>query len=269
MGRPCCSCATASSLFEPWGNVAWIGRTQPLETVKRIEVVTGPGGVLWGANSFLGIANLITKDAEDVNGLELYAGYGDGPGNKQDFKAYALFGKSFFNGKLKLFQHISYESFIGETFDIPQFLVSSPAPQPGGIAYYRARTRRATRRARGWSSSTASTRSARSALYYMLPVRRCAPEPRVRQRRRSVTTPGTTTTAMACSSTRIASPRIASDSTVKGYGTQFVRDFTIAAVSVESVLAAQPDDPGRHRRPAASTSPASRSSASAAPPTST
>ena len=31
---------------------------------KRLEVVTGPGGVLWGANSFLGIVNVITKDAE-------------------------------------------------------------------------------------------------------------------------------------------------------------------------------------------------------------
>ena len=102
------------SLFDPWGNIAWSGRTQPLETVKRIEAVTGPGGVLWGANSFLGIANLITKDAEDVNGLELSAGYGDGPGNKQDFKAYALFGKTFFDGKLKIFQHLSYENFIGE-----------------------------------------------------------------------------------------------------------------------------------------------------------
>ena len=58
-------------------------------------MVTGPGGVLWGANSFLGIVNVITKDADDVNGLELSAGYGDGRGNKQDSKAYALFGKSF------------------------------------------------------------------------------------------------------------------------------------------------------------------------------
>ena len=124
------------SLFDPWGNISPATRTQPLETVKRIEVVTGPGGVLWGANSFLGIVNLITKDAEDVNGLELAAGYGDGPGNKQDFRAYAMFGKTFFNGKLKIFQHISYENFIGEVYNIPQFLVSTPAPQPGGIAYF-------------------------------------------------------------------------------------------------------------------------------------
>src|SRR5262249_36172990 len=55
------------SMFDPFGNVAWTSREVPIENIKRIEVVTGPGGVLWGANSFLGITNLITKDAEDVN----------------------------------------------------------------------------------------------------------------------------------------------------------------------------------------------------------
>lgn len=124
------------SMFDPWGNIANVGRTQPIENIKRIEVVTGPGGVLWGANSFMGIANLITKDAEDVNGLEVSAGYGDGAGNKQDFKAYALFGKTFLAGKLKLFQHISYETYIGPVYNVPQFIVSSPAPQPAGIAYF-------------------------------------------------------------------------------------------------------------------------------------
>ena len=73
------------SMFDPLRNSPVYHRTVPLESVKRIEMVTGPGGVLWGANSFLGIVNVITKDAEDVNGLELDAGYGDGPGNSQDF----------------------------------------------------------------------------------------------------------------------------------------------------------------------------------------
>jgi outer membrane receptor protein involved in Fe transport len=124
------------SMFDPWGNITSIGREVSIENIKRIEVVTGPGGVLWGANSFMGIANLITKDAEDVNGLELSAGYGDGPGNKQDFKAYGLFGKTFLNGKLKFFQHISYESYIGPVYTIPQFVVSAPGPQPGGLAWF-------------------------------------------------------------------------------------------------------------------------------------
>jgi iron complex outermembrane receptor protein len=124
------------SMFEPQANLAWVNRSQPMETIKRIEVVTGPGGVLWGANSFLGIANLITKDAEDVNGLELAAGYGDGPGNKQDFKAYGLFGKTFLSGRLKIFQHVSYETAIGSVYNAPQLIASSNAPAPSGGAFW-------------------------------------------------------------------------------------------------------------------------------------
>ena len=60
-------------------SLAIAGKT--LETIKSIEVVTGPGGVLWGANSFLGIVNLISKDADDINGLEAGIGYGDGDGS--------------------------------------------------------------------------------------------------------------------------------------------------------------------------------------------
>jgi iron complex outermembrane receptor protein len=124
------------SLFDPWGNINTFNRTQPVENIKRLEVVTGPGGVLWGANSFLGIVNVITKDAEDVNGLEFNAGYGDGPGNRSDFKAYGLFGKSFLKGKLKIFAHASFETWIGDTYNIPQYIAASPAPQPPGPAFY-------------------------------------------------------------------------------------------------------------------------------------
>ncbi len=124
------------SLFEPWGNNTNTTRTFALENVKRIEVVTGPGGVLWGANSFMGIVNVITKDAEDVGGMEISAGYGDGPGNKQDFKAYVLFGKTFFNDRLKIFQHVSYESYLGTIFTLPGFLATGPAPQPAGPVFY-------------------------------------------------------------------------------------------------------------------------------------
>jgi outer membrane receptor protein involved in Fe transport len=124
------------SMFDPFGNNQYYHYNVPLESVKRLEIVTGPGGVLWGANSFMGIINVIMKDAEDVNGLELNAGYGDGPGYRQDFKAYALFGKSFFSGKLKIFQHVSYENWIGPTWNIPNYIASSPSPQPTGPVFF-------------------------------------------------------------------------------------------------------------------------------------
>ncbi len=214
------------SLFDPWGNIAWTGRTQPLETVKRIEVVTGPGGVLWGANSFLGIANLITKDAEDVNGLELSAGYGDGPGNKQDFKAYALFGKTFFNGKLKLFQHISYESYIGETFDLPQFLISSPAPQPGGIAYFANNAPRDP--TRSWMVIVDGKYSfGPFSLYYMLPFGDVHPNLGFANVlvSRNESWNQYDRYAVLEYKDRFAKDRVGLS--VKAYGTQFVQDFSI------------------------------------------
>ncbi|HEX8107679.1 MAG TPA: TonB-dependent receptor plug domain-containing protein, partial [Kofleriaceae bacterium] len=66
------------SLFDPFINVASVSRVQPMELIKRVEMITGPGGVLWGSNSLLGILNVITKDAEDVDGVEVGGQVGDG-----------------------------------------------------------------------------------------------------------------------------------------------------------------------------------------------
>ena len=214
------------SLFDPWGNISWVGRSQPIETVKRIEVVTGPGGVLWGANSFLGIANLITKDAEDVNGLELAAGYGDGQGNKQDFKAYALFGKTFFGGKLKIFQHLSFESFIGQEVNIPQFLVSTPAPQPAGIAYFAAN--RGGDPDRSWMAMVDGKFSyGPISLYYMVPFGDTHPNLTFGN---AIATKGELFRQYDRWGVLEYKDRFAKDKvglTIKGYGTQFVRDLGI------------------------------------------
>jgi len=122
-----------SSPFDQSSSYQWV---MPVETIKRVEVVTGPGGVLWGANSFLGIMNIINKDAEDVDGVEVSAGYGDGQGYKSAFKAYGMFGKVLAGGKLKIFQHVSYENFVGEEYTMQQNVLSSPAPQPNGPIFY-------------------------------------------------------------------------------------------------------------------------------------
>ncbi len=126
------------SFFDPELNIATLSRALPLETVKRVEVVTGPGGVLWGANSYLGVVNVITKDADDVggHGLEVSAGYGDGPGDRQDFRAYALFGRSFFKDRLKVMLHASFDSYLGPEYSGTPFYAASPAPQPAGPAIY-------------------------------------------------------------------------------------------------------------------------------------
>src|SRR5206468_12147922 len=98
-------------LFDPWGNAAATNRSLPLESIKRVEVVTGPGGVLWGAQSFMGVFNIITKDADDVPGtIEASAGFGDGRGDRSDFRGWLLAGVR--KGGVKLFAHASYSNFV-------------------------------------------------------------------------------------------------------------------------------------------------------------
>ena len=48
----------------------------PVEHIKQVEVVRGPGSALYGSNAFVATINVITRDAEEIDGLELKAGGG-------------------------------------------------------------------------------------------------------------------------------------------------------------------------------------------------
>src|SRR2546426_12005206 len=43
-----------------------------LEDVERIEVISGPGATLWGANAVNGVINVITRRASDTQGAFAY-----------------------------------------------------------------------------------------------------------------------------------------------------------------------------------------------------
>jgi outer membrane receptor protein involved in Fe transport len=125
------------SLFDPFVNVPSATRVQPMEMVKRVEMITGPGGVLWGSNSLLGILNIITKDAEDVEGVEVGAQAGDGPGDRRVARAYVMAGKSdLLKGKLKAFVHASVETYQGQESTLPLLLFHGALPQPNSANLY-------------------------------------------------------------------------------------------------------------------------------------
>ncbi len=48
----------------------------PVENIRQVEVVRGPGSALYGSNAFVATINIITRDAEEIDGLELKAGGG-------------------------------------------------------------------------------------------------------------------------------------------------------------------------------------------------
>jgi len=52
-----------------YAGVFWDIQNLVLEDVDRIEVISGPGGTLWGANAVNGVINIITKKAKDTQGL--------------------------------------------------------------------------------------------------------------------------------------------------------------------------------------------------------
>jgi iron complex outermembrane receptor protein len=65
------------SVYTPLdAGVFWDVQNVLLEDIDRIEVVSGPGGALWGANAVNGVINIVTKSAKDTQGLLIEGGAG-------------------------------------------------------------------------------------------------------------------------------------------------------------------------------------------------
>src|SRR5256885_5305533 len=87
-----------------FSGVFWDAQDVSLSEIDRIEVISGPGATLWGANAVNGVINVITKEAKDTPGLSLVGGggtalqgfgtarYGSTLGPRANFR---LYGKGF------------------------------------------------------------------------------------------------------------------------------------------------------------------------------
>jgi iron complex outermembrane receptor protein len=63
----------------------------PMETIKQVEVIRGPGSALYGTNAVFGVINVVTKGGADVNGAEIKLT----GGTQTTGQANVLFGKKF------------------------------------------------------------------------------------------------------------------------------------------------------------------------------
>lgn len=61
--------------------VFWDARDVMLADIERIEVISGPGGALYGSNAMNGVINIITRSARDTQGTLLSVGAGDDEAN--------------------------------------------------------------------------------------------------------------------------------------------------------------------------------------------
>ena len=91
------------SINDVWrGGAMWNFHDLPVENIKKIEVIRGPGSALYGQNAFLAVVNIITKDTEDIDGFQVTTS-----GGSFSTQSYSLlFGKEY--GDLKISGFIDY-----------------------------------------------------------------------------------------------------------------------------------------------------------------
>jgi iron complex outermembrane receptor protein len=57
------------SVYTPlFSGVIWNAQDYLMEDIDRVEVISGPGGTLWGANAVNGVINITTKSSKDAQG---------------------------------------------------------------------------------------------------------------------------------------------------------------------------------------------------------
>ena len=59
-----------------FSGVEWDVQNVMLADLDRIEVISGPGGTLWGANAVNGVINIVSKSAQDTQGWYMEGGGG-------------------------------------------------------------------------------------------------------------------------------------------------------------------------------------------------
>ena len=65
------------TVYSPFfSGVFWDMHDVPPETIERIEVISGPGATLWGANAVNGVINIITRNSNETQGGVLTAAGG-------------------------------------------------------------------------------------------------------------------------------------------------------------------------------------------------
>jgi len=79
----------------------------PVENIKKIEIIRGPGSAMYGENAFTSVINIITKDAKDIDGVKVSSGYG----SFDTYEENVVFGKAY--GKVDISGMLHYRQTSG------------------------------------------------------------------------------------------------------------------------------------------------------------
>ncbi|HTQ41099.1 MAG TPA: TonB-dependent receptor [Pirellulales bacterium] len=99
-----------------------------VDLIDRVEVIHGPGSVLYGNNAFLGVVNVITRQGKQIDGVETSGMYG----SYNAYSGRATIGGQFTNSLQFLLSGTVYRSDGQENLFYPQY--DTPA-QNNGIAH--------------------------------------------------------------------------------------------------------------------------------------
>ena len=104
-----------------------------LDLIDRVEVIRGPGSVLYGNNAFFGVINVVTRKGSQLDGAEVSGEYA----SFDTYKGRLSVGKSFKNGPEFLVSGTLYDSAGSDGIYFPEFderISTNPAAKDNGLA---------------------------------------------------------------------------------------------------------------------------------------
>jgi iron complex outermembrane receptor protein len=104
-----------------------------VDLIERVEIIRGPGSVVYGNNAFFGVINVITRQGQHVDGAEVSGEYG----SFDAYKGRATYGRQFTNGFGLLLSGSYYDSHGDDRLYYPEFdqrSSSDPRATNNGVA---------------------------------------------------------------------------------------------------------------------------------------
>ncbi len=109
-----------------YGGATTFTTNMPVDNIKKMEIVRGPCSAIYGANAFMAVINIITKKAEDIDGVQI-TGAG---GSFDTYRGNLLFGGQS-DDRLKISGSVDYFNTDGANLEVEEDSLYVMPLQPG------------------------------------------------------------------------------------------------------------------------------------------